>query len=147
MDIKIRRYKDSDAKEIYLLNLNEMHYDYPLCDTEKKLRAISESEHDRFFVAEVDNKAVGYVHANDYDVCYYPHMKNIMGIAVDAGYKRCGIGKKLLETVEKWAVETGAEGIRLNSGSERKGAHEFYRHCGYTSNKMQLNFKKTFKED
>ena len=69
-------------------------------------------------------------------------MKNIMGIAVSASCKRRGIGRALLEQVEAWAVRDGAVGIRLVSGSERADAHAFYRKCGYTGDKQQINFKK-----
>ena len=44
--------------------------------------------------------------------------------------------------VELWAKDTGAAGIRLVSGAERTDAHEFYRHCGFSGDKRQLNFKK-----
>ena len=36
----------------------------------------------------------------------------------------------------------GEAGIRLVSGSERLDAHAFYRKCGYTGDKQQINFKK-----
>ena len=88
---------------------------------------------------------IGYVHANDYDVIYAPPMKNIMGIAVSNRFRKEGVGRALLAAVEAWARETGAWGIRLVSGAERTGAHEFYRHCGYSGEKRQVNFKKYFK--
>lgn len=71
-------------------------------------------------------------------------MKNIMGIAVSENYKRQGIGHLLMEAVETWARNTNAKGIRLVSGVTRTGAHEFYRHCGFSSNKEQKNFNKMF---
>ena len=69
-------------------------------------------------------------------------MKNFMGIAVDPAYHRTGIGKALMAAVEAWARETEASGIRLVSGAERTGAHEFYRHLGFSGEKKQINFKK-----
>lgn len=88
-----------------------------------------------------------YVHACDYDVIYFPHMKNIMGIAVSSQCRRLGIGKALLSKIEDWARESGAAGVRLVSGSERTEAHLFYKHCGYNTGKMQLNFKKRVSYD
>lgn len=69
-------------------------------------------------------------------------MKNIMGIAVSSDHRRGGVGKALMSAVEKWAAETGAEAIRLNSGKTREGAHAFYRGIGFEGDKEQLNFKK-----
>jgi len=71
-------------------------------------------------------------------------MKNIMGIAVSSEYKQKGIGRALLQQVENWARETGASGIRLVSGAIRTDAHAFYRRCGYSGNKEQINLKKLF---
>lgn len=43
------------------------------------------------------------------------HMKNIMGIAVSSNFRKMGIGKALLDSVEHWARDTGASGVRLVS--------------------------------
>lgn len=67
-----------------------------------------------------------------------------MGIAVSSDFRKKGIGKMLLNEVEKWARDTGAYGIRLVSGATRTGAHAFYSACGYIGNKEQKNFKKMF---
>ena len=91
----------------------------------------------RVWVAEVDGKVVGYLHAEGYDVLYAPHMKDILGIAVSGDCRRQGSGCRLLEALEDWGRETGAKLIRLNSGEIRTEAHAFYRSCGYFSNKKQ----------
>ena len=75
---------------------------------------------------------------------YFEPLKNILGIAVDPHFQRHGIGRALLRAAENWAEQTGAAGVRLVSGGERAGAHSFYRSCGYTCTKKQLNFKKMF---
>lgn len=144
MDFKIRECKIEDVDAIYNLNNTEMGYEYSIEDTKDKLERLLKSDKDKIFVATVQNTVVGYVHANDYDVIYAPHMKNIMGIAVSSEYKKYGIGKAMLEEIERWAKETGAFGIRLVSGSTRIGAHEFYKRCGYIGEKQQINFKKYF---
>lgn len=142
MDIKIRRCEIGDADAICELNKNEMGYDYPKAETEEKLKKLLESDKDRIFVATLDGAVVGYVHANDYDTIYAPHMKNIMGIAVQSEFKKKGAGRALLLAVEKWAKESGARGVRLVSGATRTDAHEFYRRCGFGCEKRQINFKK-----
>lgn len=142
MNYTIREASLSDAEAIWMLNCTEMGYPFPLEATVDKLERLLSRGCDKIFVATVDGAVVGYVHANDYDVIYAPHMKNIMGIAVAQDHKRKGIGKALLRQVELWASDTGAAGVRLVSGASRTDAHEFYRHCGYTGDKKQLNLKK-----
>lgn len=145
MELIIRECQMTDVEAIAKLNKNEMGYDYPIHLTIEKIKYLLQSSHDKIYVAQVKHQVVGYIHANDYDVIYMGHLKNIMGIAVDMNYQHCGIGKKLLCAVEDWAKETHAEGVRLVSGESRLGAHEFYKHCGYISHKKQMNFIKTFK--
>ena len=134
-DFSIREAEISDATSIWKLNCDEMGYQYPLSDTVLNIGKLLSSETDKIYVAVSNNTIVGYVHANDYDLTYAPHMKNIMGIAVSHDYKRKGIGRALLQQVEYWARETGAT---------RTDAHAFYRHCGFEGNKEQINLKKMF---
>lgn len=108
MNLYIRKCEITDAKAIYELNLKEMGYNYPVDRTEEKLERLLKSDKDKILVALVNNTVVGYVHANDYDVIYAPHMKNIMGIAVSSCYKKKGIGRALLSSVEDWARKSGA---------------------------------------
>ncbi len=141
-NITIRKCTLSDAESIYMLNRDEMGYEYDIDLTAQKLAVLLQSDKDMILVAEADGIVVGYVHANDYDLLYSPHMKNIMGIAVSSEYRHRGIGRALLLKIEEWAAETGSKGVRLVSGAERKDAHNFYKSCGYTQNKEQLNFRK-----
>lgn len=138
----IREAISSDATAIWQLNCDEMGYQYSLADTRQNIIKLLSSNSSRIYVAVSNNTIVGYVHANDYDLTYAPHMKNIMGIAVSHDYKRKGIGRALLQQVEHWARETGAVGIRLVSGASRTEAHAFYHRCGFEGNKEQINLKK-----
>ena len=144
MEIVIRECREEDCEGICRLNCREMGYDFPIEETRRKLLLLIKSGRDKILVAEAGEAVVGYIHACDYDVIYAPHMKNIMGIAVSEEFQRRGIGRALLEGIEKWAKETGACGIRLVSGAARTGAHAFYRSCGYDGGKQQINFKKIF---
>lgn len=144
MSAVIRPATPEDAAALTRLNREEMGYNYPEEDTKRQLEKLLTDGGNRIYVAEADGTVVGYVHANDYDLLYAPHMKNIMGIAVSSGFRRSGIGRLLLEAVEQWAAQTGACGVRLVSGASRTGAHGFYRACGYQETKEQKNFKKYF---
>jgi len=140
----IREAVESDANAICQLNSTEMGYPFPLDAMIGNLSKLLNNPSNKIFVAVLDDSVVGYVHANDYDLLYAPHMKNIMGIAVSGEYKRQGIGRALLQQIEHWARETGASGIRLVSGAARADAHNFYRSCGFSGNKEQINLKKMF---
>ena len=142
MKITIRECKINDYIDIALLNKNEMGYEYSIEDTKNKLKQLLNDSNHKIYIAVVEDKVVGYIHSNNYDLLYAPHMKNIMAIAISSNFKRNGIGKMLLDEVEKWAKNTNAFGVRLVSGATRIGAHDFYKSCGYEENKEQKNFIK-----
>ena len=142
MDILIHHAVHEDAEAIKKLNKEALGYDYPLELTYDKLKAALSDPKMRIYVAEINGKIAGYVHAQDYDVLYASHCKDILGLAVDPHYQRMGIGKELMKAVEAWAEETGADCVRLVSGVHRQKAHKFYQACGYECGKEQLNFKK-----
>ena len=94
MNLQIRPCQILDAEAICELNVSEMGYEYPKDKTQQKLKQLLKSGKDKILVAVIDGIVAGYVHANDYDVIYAPHMKNIMGIAVSDHFKKKGIGSK-----------------------------------------------------
>ena len=138
----VREAQPADFRQIYIINRDDLGYDYPPEKTERKLAALIQSPSDTIFVAVSGERVIGYIHASDYDVIYADHMKDIMGIAVAAEFRGTGVGAALLRAVEAWAKSSGAAGVRVNSGSSRTGAHEFYRRCGYANEKQQHRFLK-----
>ncbi len=146
MNIVIRRAAESDFAALAKLGREAMGYEE---STEtlvrEKLLKVLKKEYERVFVAECSGEVVGFVHAEEYEVLYYPAMVNILGLAVDEAHRRLGIAGKLMQAVEDWARENGITEIRLNSGISRTGAHEFYRKIGFDDEKEQKRFLKTLK--
>ena len=140
----VRQAVISDAKDIYYINKTSLGYDYDLEKQKAKIQAVLNDSTQVIFVAETNNKVVGYIHLVNYDVIYADNFKNCLGLAVDNDYKRNGIGSALLNQAEIWAKENGAVGIRLCSGVEREKAHQFYQSQGYEVTKIQKNIKKIF---
>ncbi len=144
MEFMVRPGVEDDMQALFSLSRDELGYDCPLPVFSKNLKERLQSDSDRIFVAVAKGYVVGYIHACTYALLYYPPMKNVMGLAVHHAYRRKGIGTALLREVETWAKETGAMGVRLSSGAEREQAHQFYRQCGYTGEKLQRRFIKKF---
>ena len=140
----VRQALITDAKDIYYINKTSLGYDYDLEKQKSKIEAVLNDSTQVIFVAETNNKVVGYIHLVNYDVIYADNFKNCLGLAVDNDYKRNGIGSALLNQAEIWAKENGAVGIRLCSGVEREKAHQFYQSQGYEVTKLQKNIKKIF---
>lgn len=144
LDFSVRRAVIEDAYSINLLSKFALGYDYPPKETEKKLETVLCDEDQVVFVACTGDKVIGYIHLANYDVLYAPNYQNVLGLAVDADFRRYGVGSALLTAAEEWAKSRNACGIRLNSGEQRIEAHKFYTRKGYTETKIQKNFKKEF---
>jgi len=133
-----------DFKEIHTLS-SQLGYDYPSNLLKNRLKKILTYKDHKIIVAEDDNnKVVGYVHGQIYELLYFDRMINILGIVVDKNYRGKGYGKRLMEKIEEWAKENNCNGIRLTSNANRKEAHLFYEKIGYKSEKESKYFIKLF---
>lgn len=146
-DFVIRPCRIDDCGALHRLNRDVLGYSFPPDATEQKIRRALASGRDFIAVAECENRVIGYIHAVDYDVLYAPPYKDILALAVSIEHQCSGVGRALLDAVERWARESGAQGIRLVSAAARTGAHEFYKRCGYRYSKAQYNLKKTILSD
>ncbi len=144
MNITIRKCMISDARRIRELSKQLLGFDYPEDKFEENIRKLMGTKSNIIYVAENNDKILGYAHACDFDILYGPPLKVLRAIAVDAEYRRYGAARKLMEAVEAWAKKTGAEGIRIYGGTERTAANAFYKACGYDFVKPESKYKKDF---
>ena len=88
------------------------------------------------------NEICGWVHA--LRICYLESepFAEIGGLVVDAGQRRQGAGRALMQAAEAWAVTQGLKSVRLRSNILREGAHRFYQSIGYVIEKSQYTFVK-----
>ena len=137
----IRKANVNDADDIHKICQDDLGYNCSV-DLVKERIALLDLSRERVFVAEYNNRVVGFVHAEDYKTLYFDELINLLGLAVANDYRRQGVATKLIDFVEQWAKEIGIKMIRLNSGSSRKEAHEFYRKLGFDNEKEQIRFLK-----
>lgn len=147
MTFNIRRCMVSDSHRIYELCRNELGYNFSEAQIESNIRRLIGSPENLLLVAvDEEDVVVGFIHANNHDPVYAPPMKDIVAIAIYDEYRHLGLGKRMIRAVEDWAVQTGAHGIRVNSGVEQKSALRFYKSCGYEYIKTAYNFRKMFQK-
>lgn len=109
----------------------------------QRLSFTLDSPDDVVFVAQTTKgNVVGWAHA--LVVCFLEveRFVEIGGLVVDSEYRRQGVGRALMKSVEVWTESIGIHHIRLRSNSIRKEAHKFYRSIGYENQKSQLVFYK-----
>lgn len=139
--MNMRKADINDASVICRICTDDLGYECSEEFVSNRLKNIDGSR-EVVFAAEVDGTVVGYIHAEIYNTLYFASMINILGLAVSRDNRRQGVGRALITCAENWAKEQEINIVRLNSGSSRKEAHEFYRAMGYDNEKMQVRFLK-----
>ena len=137
----IRKIKIDDCEEIRIICVEELGYECEKDLIETRINELDENR-EAVFVAETDNRIIGFIHVEKYKLLYSEDMVNILGLAVAKNYQRCGFGKDLLRKAEQWARNNNIHIIRLNSGAKRTDAHEFYRAMNFLNEKEQKRFIK-----
>ena len=129
----IREANVNDYIDIHKICYQDLGYDCNADLVKERLKNLDASR-ERVFVAIIDGKVVGYVHAEQYNTLYFESLSK--------AYRRRGCGKALMRVVENWAKVCGIHAVRLNSGKARTEAHKFYRSIGYDNEKAQIRFFK-----
>jgi GNAT superfamily N-acetyltransferase len=141
-NVIVRKVDVADAAEVAQLSAE---LGYPLSEAElaDRLRHYHDDPLHHVFVAEVDTRVVGWV-----DVGIVCHLVSgpygeIGGLVVTSDLRGLGIGKRLMEEAEKWALARGVSRCVVRSRSTRLDTHRFYQREGWTLEKTSAVFRKT----
>jgi GNAT superfamily N-acetyltransferase len=66
----------------------------------------------------------------------------LLGLVVDLGHRRRGVGQELVAAVERWALGRGVTEISVRSNVVRAESHPFYQRLGYRRTKTQHVYRK-----
>ena len=137
----IRAARVSDAGEITQLT-TQLGYDVTEADCAHRLSRILLRDDQQLFVADVDGRAVGWLHAVVAQYVDAEAFVVIGGLVVDRNQRRRRVGRALLARAEAWARERRCSIVRLSSSATRNEAHRFYESLGYMNIKTQYSFIK-----
>ena len=158
MNINIRKYIETDYKYLqnFIVELNEYlialdldkkiytSKNYPEMYTKELLKLIEYND-DIIFIAEMNNKYIGFVAGiiekfTEVDNCHYRHNKEgrVLELFVDENYRKENIGKKLMENIEKHLKEKGCDFMLIDVFEHNTIAKEFYRRNGYKIRNIEM---------
>jgi len=139
MKIIIREMTEKDAEAVNALS-KQLGYPLSIEQTLQNINAILQSMDHAAFVAEYENKIVGWIGAAQAIMIeVMPHCE-INGLVIDEHHRGMGIGKSLIDGVKHWAKGKGSDKIGLHCNVKRTEAHLFYEHLGFKELKQQKNF-------
>lgn len=141
MPVSLRNARVSDAGAIAQLT-GQLGYDVTASAVAERLSRILARANQRVFVADMDARLVGWLHAALSEYLEADAFVVIAGLVVDRSHRGKGIGRMLMAEAENWARTQRCSIVRLWSTDARTKAHEFYRRLGYTHVKTQYSFVK-----
>ena len=143
-----RGINTADLPEVAEICKAALGYDVDVENVKKQIEKLTNDKEQHIIIGYEDEntgKIIGFVHAQMYESFYSDLGLNILGLAVNPNFQGRGIGRKLMNKLEEYAVDNNISFIRLNSALRREEAHRFYEHIGYTCDKVQKRFIKVFK--
>ena len=143
-----REINIEDAQEVAEICKAALGYDVGIENVKRQIEKLTNDKNQHIIIGYEDEKTrkiIGFVHAQVYESFYSDLGLNILGLAVNPNFQGRGIGRELMNKLEQYAVDNNISFIRLNSAMKREEAHRFYEHIGYTCDKVQKRFIKTFK--
>ena len=139
MKISIREMTAKDATAVNTLS-KQLGYPLSIEQTVQNINSVLQSKDHTAFVAEYENKIVGWIGASQAIMIeVMPHCE-INGLVIDEHHRGMGIGKLLIDKVKLWARDKGNNKIGLHCNIKRTEAHKFYEHMGFAEIKQQKNF-------
>ena len=143
-----RKINIADTPEVAEICNAALGYNVDVENVKKQIEKLTNDKNQHIIIGyedEITRKIIGFVHVQMYESFYSDLGLNILGLAVNPDFQGRGIGRKLMNKLEEYAVDNNISFIRLNSALKREEAHKFYEHIGYTCDKVQKRFIKVFK--
>lgn len=137
----IRKARVEDAAEIAALTV-ALGYAAEASAMAGWLARLSAAPEDVVYVAEVDGVVAGWVQGHTSVVLESGYRLEIVGLVVGEGFRRRGVGRKLVAAVEVWGTERGVNVFSVRSNVQRVESHAFYPALGYEMAKTQAVYRK-----
>jgi GNAT superfamily N-acetyltransferase len=138
----IRQAVESDAAELARLT---SQLGYPVSEAAIRVRMsrMLGTADACVLVAEGQGgELAGWIHGFLCQLLESGYRVEIGGLIVDERRRRSGIGRRLVQTVEAWAVERGAVELSVRCREERAESHKFYESLSFGHTKTQRVFRK-----
>lgn len=143
LTVAVRQMRAEDIAAVARLT-TQLGYPATEDQTRRRYDLIKDRWDARLFVAQhADNGVVGWIHVQATYLLECDPRAEIWGLVVAESARGSGVGRRLVEAAEEWAVIRGLGVMVLRSNNLRTGAQGFYEHLGYTITKTQNAFRKS----
>ena len=141
MKLSIRNAEIKDSESIAELS-DQLGYKSNNDIIQNRLTEILKNNDNCVFVVLENEEIIGWIHGFYTRRVESNSLVEIGGLVVDENYRKRGIGKILVERINKWAESKECKKVRVRCNTVRKETHIFYEKIGFKINKEQKIFDK-----
>jgi len=141
LNVAIRQMRPEDAAAVAALT-TQLGYPSTEDAIRRRYDLIKERWDARLFVAHAGTLIVGWIHVQATYLMECDARAEIWGLVVSEKARGSGVGRRLVEAAEEWALMRGLTVMALRSNELRTEAQGFYEHLGYKVIKTQNAFRK-----
>jgi ribosomal protein S18 acetylase RimI-like enzyme len=143
LSIEVRQMRPEDTSAVAALT-TQLGYPSTEDEIRRRFDLIKDRWDARVFVAQhAGNVIIGWIHVQATYLLECDARAEIWGLVVGEKVRGCGVGRRLVEAAEEWALMRGLSVMTLRSNNLRTEAQGFYEHLGYTVTKTQNAFRKS----
>ena len=144
-EVTIRKAAMSDAASVGELNATLGYSFSTEVMTERLARVLAREAH-VVFVAEISGAVAGWIESGEQEILAVGRIGEILGLVVADNARKHGVGRKLVEAVEDWALARGLSALTVRSNIIRPESHAFYERIGFTRFKTQHAYRKRLRD-
>ena len=142
LTVAVREMRTEDAEAVAKL-ITQLGYPSTEHEIRRRYDLIKDRWDARLYVAQhAGNVIVGWVHVQVLYLLESDARAEIFGLVVAESARGTGVGRRLVEAAEEWALMRGLGVMGLRSNYLRTQAQGFYEHLGYRVTKTQNAFRK-----
>jgi GNAT superfamily N-acetyltransferase len=108
----------------------------------RRLTVLSADPRHYVAVAASGERLLGWMHVEHRFSLEGGDRAELMGLVVDAGARRHGVGRALVAAAENWSRGRGLPSLTVRSNAARELSHPFYEALGYRRDKTQHVYSK-----
>ena len=144
-ELIIRRAKIDDAPRVAELS-GTLGYPVDSGAMEERLTRVLKLGTHCVFVAERSSEVVGWTHGVEQEMLEVERRCEIWGLVVAESERGRGVGRRLIEAIEKWARDRGLKDMSVRSNIIRPESHPFYERIGYARYNTQHADRKKLRD-
>lgn len=145
MAVSIRAARREDVNGVHDL-VYEWGYTASESQVQVWLDELVISPNHNLFVAVSNDSIAGWVVVEKRISLDSGFTSEITGLIVGSSFRRLGIGNRLVNAAEEWALSLGLSQVVVRSNVNRLESHEFYRSLGFELRKTAHVYSKVLRK-